>query len=73
MPVHVVLRRKALHSSRVTLAASLLLVLPASAQVGFESLTPFPKPASAAIADVNGDGFLDVCGKEFGSPVVYAG
>lgn len=65
MPIRQLLRRAC--------GLVVLLASTASAQLAFSSAPILPPVPLAVIADVNGDGWLDVCGREYGCPAVYPG
>lgn len=50
-----------------------LLAAPVSGQLAYSSAPLLPSVPYSVVADVDGDGDLDVCGREFNSPVVYPG
>lgn len=73
MPIRPVLRRAGARRLAARVLAALLLASAAPAQLAFSSAPLFPPLSPSVIADVNGDGFLDVVTKEFGGPAVYPG
>ena len=76
MPTRPVLRParvRRLAAGALGVLGAALLASAAPAQLAFTSAPILPTFAPSAIADVDGDGYLDVVTKEFGGPAVYLG